>query len=140
MRYIIDGYNVINAWEDLERLGKEGLHFARKRLIRMMEEYRVLSGNEVIVVFDGAKIEGLPHKEGKINGVTVLFSRPPLSADGLIERLVYKTKDPSSIAVVTSDQFLKNFVLGKGAISYHPDLFRKEVTSLLDRMRDEYTA
>jgi hypothetical protein len=130
MRVILDGYNVINLWEDLK---EEELYVARERLIRVMEDYQAYSGNRVTIVFDGASV----NNEG-VSEVEVMFSRPPKNADALIESIVHKAKHPASIMVVSSDLFLRNFVLGKGAICRHPLLFREEVISTLNRMRRRY--
>ncbi len=136
-RLILDGYNIINLWSGLKVWKDESLDLARKRLIEMMSDYQAYSGDEVTIVFDGAKIEGVKEEE-EVLGVKVIFAKPPLSADSLIERLAYKDIAPSSLKVVTSDIALRNFVLGLGISWSSPRDLEKEVLLTLDKMRKEH--
>jgi hypothetical protein len=136
-RLILDGYNIINFWSTLKTLKGKSLQLARDELIKMMSEYQALSGDKVIIVFDGARVEGLKQEE-EIFGIRVIFSRPPLEADSIIERLIYKDDLPSSIIVVTSDSLIRNFALGIGASSCSPQNLEEEVTATIEEMRRNY--
>jgi len=119
---LIDGYNVINAWDDLKKICEENLEQARNILIDRMIEYHSYTGISVIVVFDAYQIKGTRTKIERISGIDVIFTKEHQTADSYIEIKVEElTRNKRNIVrVVTSDWAQQQVVLGSGAARITP--------------------
>jgi predicted RNA-binding protein with PIN domain len=112
---IVDGYNIIGAWPQLQQLRDINLEDARDRLIDMLAEYQAFSGIKVILVFDAYQVPGLG-KEYKQSKLRVLYTREKETADELIERLVSELMARRrQIYVATSDMIEQHVIFGIGA-------------------------
>lgn len=113
---IVDGYNIIGAWEELQQMKENRLADARDRLIEQMAEYKAYTGWRVIVVFDAYLMYGLEKKKRRYN-VEVLFTRENETADERIERLVAELSGRRiQIHVATSDLTEQWIVFAQGAL------------------------
>ncbi|MEV2685600.1 NYN domain-containing protein [Paenibacillus larvae] len=113
---IVDGYNIIGAWPDLQKWMDSGMEEARDRLIHMLAEYQSYSGIKVYLVFDAYKIPGLGKKYNQ-HRLTILFTKEKETADELIERLVTEhVSRRKRIYVATSDMTEQHVIFGKGAL------------------------
>ncbi|HEX6593755.1 MAG TPA: NYN domain-containing protein [Bacillota bacterium] len=113
---IIDGYNMIGAWDELKSLKEIDFEQARDRLMEMLSEYQAHYGYRVIVVFDAYFVRGKEYKEKKHN-VEVIFTKEKETADECIERLVKKLKNVrDQIYVATSDYAEQRTIFGSGAL------------------------
>ncbi|HLR79823.1 MAG TPA: NYN domain-containing protein [Bacillota bacterium] len=113
---IIDGYNMIGAWEELKRLKEIDFEQARDRLMEMLSEYQAHYGYRVIVVFDAYFVQGKEYK-GKKHNVEVIFTKEKETADECIERLVKQlTNVRDQIYVATSDYAEQRTIFGSGAL------------------------
>lgn len=113
---IVDGYNIIGAWPELQKLKDTVLEEARDRLIHMLAEYQSFSGMKVYLVFDAYKVPGLGKKylQSKLR---VLYTKEKETADEFIERLVTKLIGRrKQIYVATSDMIEQHVIFGKGAL------------------------
>ena len=110
---IIDGYNVLYTQRNLVKLLKSNPQKAKANLIRIIEKYVVTISKKTTIIFDGKKNEKDPFLNSKF--IEVIYSSSNLSADGLIERLVYSSNNPSKICVVTSDHLEQQTVSSSGA-------------------------
>jgi predicted RNA-binding protein with PIN domain len=113
---IVDGYNIIGAWPDLQKLKDTELEEARDKLIHTLAEYQSFSGMKVYLVFDAYKIPGLGKKylQSKLR---VLYTKEKETADELIERLVTQIMGRrKQIYVATSDMIEQHVIFGKGAL------------------------
>jgi len=113
---IVDGYNIIGAWPELQKLKDTDLEEARNRLIHMLAEYQSFSGMKVYLVFDAYKVPGLGKKylQSKLR---VLYTKEKETADELIERLVVSLIGRRrQIHVATSDMIEQHVIFGKGAL------------------------
>ncbi len=113
---IVDGYNIIGAWPELQRLKDVELEQARDRLIHMLAEYQSFSGMRVYLVFDAYQVPGLGKKylQSKLR---VLYTKEKETADELIERLVTSLIGRrKQIYVATSDMIEQHVIFGKGAL------------------------
>src|SRR5690625_5113388 len=88
---LVDGYNVIGAWSNLQTYAADDLGFARNDLIEKMAEYQAITGFQVKIVFDAHMVEGRGRKE-KHHKVEVIYTKKNETADERIERLVRKLK------------------------------------------------
>lgn len=114
---IVDGYNIINNWDELNKLKGESLSHARERLIDIMASFGALKGIQVIVVFDGHLVKGGVRNSEFISGVEVIFSGEGETADSVIEKLMHQLPpNVKRVYVATSDWDEQKIVWGKGAI------------------------
>jgi predicted RNA-binding protein with PIN domain len=113
-RLIVDGYNVIHAWQSLKRLASDAsLEAARDKLIERLAVLGIITGEEVTVVFDAHQSTAMT--EQNVDGVQVIFTRKGRSADHAIERIAYEASNARDlITVATSDRFQRDLVRGMG--------------------------
>ncbi|AUJ24416.1 MULTISPECIES: NYN domain-containing protein [Virgibacillus] len=113
---IVDGYNIIGAWDELQRLKEKDIGQARDRLIEWMAEYQAYSGFRVIVVFDAYYVHGVETKTTAYN-VEVIYTKEKETADECIEKLVKEVKDiRTQVYVATSDFAEQRTIFGSGAL------------------------
>lgn len=113
---IVDGYNIIGAWPDLQKLKDVSLEEARDKLIDMLADYQAFSGNKVYVVFDAYQVPGLGGKYKQLK-IDILYTREKETADERIERLVAELKGRRvQIYVATSDSVEQHVTFGQGAL------------------------
>lgn len=113
---LVDGYNVIGAWEELRRLKDRQLEESRDLLIERMAEYKAYTGWRVIVVFDAYMVPGIENKK-KRHAVEVLFTRENETADERIEKLVSELSQRRvQIHVATSDFTEQWIIFAQGAL------------------------
>jgi predicted RNA-binding protein with PIN domain len=112
---VVDGYNVIHAWDPLKRLLKVSLEAARDKLVERLAVYAMVTGSEVTVVFDAHHSAARTNSEEVVEGVRVVFTRKGHSADHMIERIAYAAGAPGDvITVATSDRTQRDLVRGMG--------------------------
>jgi len=111
---IVDGYNIIGAWE-LARQKNWSFDECRQRLVHRLEEYTAYHGWETIAVFDGVHSERLVRSLEPSGGVMVVYTRHGETADQYIERLCDEQPRHREIRVATSDSLEQTIVLGRGA-------------------------
>ncbi len=124
---LVDGYNIIFAWDDLRALAEVDIAAAREALIDIMADYRAFRGCELILVFDAYKVKGNPGSVTKKNGVSVIFTKEAQTADAYIERATYELRRDHRVRVATSDNLEQVIILGHGALRVSARLFREEV-------------
>ncbi|MEI7027627.1 NYN domain-containing protein [Paenibacillus sp. y28] len=114
---IVDGYNIIGAWPELNRIKEEeSLEAARDKLIEILAEYQAISGRATYLVFDAYKVPGVGGKY-KQNKLQIWYTKEKETADEVIERLVAELKGRRrQIYVATSDSIEQNVIFGHGAL------------------------
>ena len=113
---LVDGYNIIGAWQELRLLKQERLADARDRLIERMAEYKAHTGWRVIVLFDAHLVPGIEKKNSK-HQVEVIFTRENETADERIEKLVAELSGRRvQIHVATSDRTEQWVIFAQGAL------------------------
>lgn len=110
----VDGYNIINAWDNLRELSSLSLEVAREELIDIMAEYQYYSGIKVIVVFDAHMVKSNSGKSETIKGVDVVFTKESETADQYIEKVLDSIGRVKSVRVATSDWMEQQIILGRG--------------------------
>lgn len=115
---IVDGYNVINAWPELNKLKEMNFDQARERLIQWMASYAGYKGLEVIIVFDAHMAKGNHVRRSGATGVQVVFSDTGETADSVIEKLAYgfKYTEKRDVFVATADRAEQMTILAGGAL------------------------
>lgn len=113
---VVDGYNVIGAWEELQRLKDKDMGQARDRLIELMAEYQAYSGQRVIVVFDAYSVPGMASKLESFK-IEIIYTKEKETADECIEKLVKTLKNVQNrVYVATSDFAEQRTIFGSGAL------------------------
>ena len=113
---LVDGYNIIHAWDDLRAIAREDLDTARLRLIERLRNYQGWKKNKVIVVFDAYKVKGNPGSVERAGEISVVYTKEAETADMYIEKTSYTLSKEHRVRVATSDGLEQMIILGHGAI------------------------
>ena len=133
---IIDGYNLIFAWDELKRLADADLSHARDTLIHLMCNYRGFKKCNLILVFDAYKRRDNEGSVTECGGITVVYTKERQTADAYIEKATYSLAEKNSVRVVTSDYEEQLIVLGNGATRVSAREFIEEVEATASRIRE----
>ena len=133
---IVDGYNVIFAWDELKALAAQGLDLARSRLMDMLANYQGYTKCELVVVFDAYKVpegQGSRQSHGDLH---VAYTKENETADMYIERLVNDIGKNETVRVVTSDRLIRLGALRSGVLRTSSGDFKAEVDWVLEQISD----
>ncbi len=133
---IVDGYNVIFAWEDLKELAKEDLSAARERLIQILCNYAAFTKYEVILVFDAYNNSSTAEKRENVNNIHVVFTKENEIADVYIEKIISEIGKNEKVRIVTSDNLIKLTAVQYGVLRVNADDFEKEVCEVQEQIRE----
>jgi len=112
---LIDGYNIIFAWDNLKKIAEDSLEDARYRLIEEMSVYKVFKDCEIIIVFDAYKVKGNREKVENLNDITIVYTKESQTADSYIERCSKELTKNYNVTVATSDRTEQLIIFGSGA-------------------------
>ena len=112
---IIDGYNIINAWDDLKHIAQNDLDGAREKLIDTIIDYAEFSGQKAIIVFDAYNVKNSLEKVENRKYITVVYTKEHQTADSYIEKFITSLSKYDVVKVATNDYAEQQIVLGKGA-------------------------
>ncbi len=132
---IIDGYNIINAWEELKELGKENLELSREKLIEIMMNYGAFKGIEIIIVFDAYLVKGARETTEEHKNLKVIYTKEHQTADSYIEKLISKIGKKHIIRVATNDVAEQQIILGKGGTRISARELKFEVQGTKEKIR-----
>ncbi len=118
---LIDGYNVIHAWQELRLVLRDSVIAARERLLVEVRPIHDEDGYRVTVVFDGSGDKMEIERPGGGLEFSVVYAPKGLSADGVIEQIVCGSADPRRIVVVTGDRMIADAIVAAGAQVQSPD-------------------
>lgn len=135
---VIDGYNIIYAWPEFEKL-KFDLDHARSKLVSILVNYSPLSGQKVLVVFDAHQVKNSPERTEVVDGVEIIYTQQGETADSLIERLVGRLLNEGTVYVATSDWAEQEIIFGKGAYRLTPHELRTQVGRVKREAEGLYT-
>ena len=113
---LVDGYNIIFAWDNLKETAKKDLNSARDALIDILCNYQGFTQCEVILVFDAYKVKGNAGSVEKINNISVVYTKEAETADMYIEKTTHTLAPKHRVRVATSDNLEQIIILGSGAI------------------------
>ncbi len=133
---LVDGYNIIFAWDDLKKLAEKNLDDARVRLCDMLCGYQGYKQCEVIVVFDAYKVKGGVRSVEKYANITVVYTRESETADSYIEKTSHDLSKKHRVRVATSDGLEQIIILGSGAMRVSADELLHEVKSAEKAVRE----
>ena len=113
---LIDGYNMIYAWEDLKELAREDITHAREKLTDRIFNYQGFTGEKIVLVFDGYKVRDNRGTTVNKGNMSVVYTRTDQTADMYIEELSYKLKGKYRVTVASSDGLIQNAAFAHAAL------------------------
>lgn len=132
---LVDGYNIIFGWEELNKLAKENLELARARLINIMCNYQGFRRCNLILVFDAYRVKGKHREIENEMGITVVYTKEAETADMYIEKTAHELGRSYRVRVATSDNVEQIIILGNGAVRVSATEFLAEVTEVENAIR-----
>ena len=135
---VVDGYNIIFAWPEFEKLKESGLEHARFKLVSILANYSHLSGQKTCVVFDAHQVKNSMERAETIDTVEVIYTQQGETADAYIESLVGRLLNEGKVYVATSDWAEQGVVFGRGAYRLTPGELRLEVNRLKQESEEHY--
>ena len=133
---IIDGYNLIFAWEELRKLSERDIGLARDALIRLMCSYTAFRHSKCIIVFDAYKRKENSGAEEEIGSVKVVYTKENQTADAYIERTTRETSADYLVRVVSSDMQEQLMILGAGGFRVSAREFRRETECVVSEINE----
>ncbi len=133
---ILDGYNVIFAWDDLRPTKNIDFSLSREILTRLMCSYSAFKRCRVIIVFDAHRVKDGKGSIEKYGDVTVVYTKEAETADTYIERATYQIAPTNYVRVVTSDLEEQYIILGNGALRVSANEFKLEMASVALEMEE----
>jgi predicted RNA-binding protein with PIN domain len=127
---LVDGYNIIFAWEELKALAKDNLQAARQQLMDILCNYSGVTGRDVILVYDAYRVPGNAGSVEKYLNIFVCYTKEAQTADAFIEKTTYEAKGTPRIRVATSDGPEQTIVLGNRALRVSAREFEREVETV----------
>ena len=124
---IIDGYNVINAWPNLSDISKSSLESAREKLIDELAEYKSMSGEEIIIVFDAYNLDRPQETISEKFGMKIVYTKRFQTADTYIEKQILKISQKHNLKVVTDDGQIQILASNKGAVRMTSTELKSEI-------------
>ena len=113
---VVDGYNMIYAWEELKSLAQEDLYLAREKLITALYNWQAYYGHPITVVFDGYRVANNTGTTLKKQDLMIVYTKTGETADTWIERFSYQNQNRFRITYVTSDALIQNAVLSRNGL------------------------
>ena len=111
---LVDGYNIIFAWEDLKELAAVNIDGAREKLMDILCNYQGFKKCTLILVFDAYKVKGNPGSVETYHNIHVVYTKEAETADQYIEKTVHEIGRKYRVTVATSDQLEQVIILGQG--------------------------
>ena len=136
LRYLlVDGHSIIHAWPELRALHRQAArrHTARDLLLQRMRHYQDMTGERVIVVFDGPQARLTEEREPE--GLQIFYADAGTTADTIIERLTGKYAAQHTIRAATADGMIRETVTAFGAHWLSPESLRQMCDDAEGEMR-----
>ena len=128
---LVDGYNIIFAWDELKEIGRDSLDAARHVLMNLLCNYQGYRGCNLILVFDAYKVPQNLGSVEKYHNIFIVYTQEAETADSYIERVTYELRGRKKVRVATSDNLEQLIILGHGAVrvsarSYHDEVMQTQ--------------
>ncbi len=133
---LVDGYNIIFAWDELKKIASDSLDTARSQLINILCNYQGFRQCELILVFDAYKVKGNKGEVEKVHNISVVYTKEAETADSYIERVTHELSKNHRVRVATSDNLEQMIILGNGAFRMSAKDFYNEVKEVEKAIRD----
>ena len=133
---LVDGYNIIFAWEELNELAKASIDAARNKLMDILSNYQGFIGCTLILVFDAYKVKGNQGEVQKYHNIYVVYTKEAETADQYIEKTTHEIGRKYKVTVATSDALEQVIVMGQGAYRIPARDFYEEVERTEKQIRE----
>ncbi|MBO5462227.1 MAG: TetM/TetW/TetO/TetS family tetracycline resistance ribosomal protection protein [Clostridia bacterium] len=134
---IVDGYNVIFAWDELKKLADDNLENARQKLMDILCNYSAFTKCETVLVFDAYKVAGNKGKRFNYNNIRVVYTKERELGDNYIEKLISEIGKNENVRVVTSDNLIQLSAVRFGVLRVSAREFEREVKKV-DEIIDDF--
>lgn len=134
---LVDGYNIIFGWEELNELAKADIGAARSKLMDILCNYQGYKKNVLILVFDAYKVEGNPGSSEKYHNIHVVYTKEAETADQYIEKVTHEIGRKHKVTVATSDALEQVIILGQGAQRMSAQGLKEEIENANVEIRRE---
>ena len=135
---LVDGYNIIFAWEDLHELSEYSMDAARNKLMETLSNYQGYTSQRVILVFDAYKVEGFPGEVTKWHNIDVVFTKEAETADQYIEKTAHAIGRKYKVTVATSDGLEQVIIRSQGCLLMSARELRQEIERIKVEIRREH--
>ncbi len=135
---LVDGYNIIFAWEDMHSLAETNIDSARGKLMDICCNYQGLTGCTLILVFDAYRVKGNTGSVQKYHNIHVVYTKEAETADQYIEKTVHKIGKKYRVTVATSDRLEQMIIWGAGATMLSAAGFREAIEQAVESSREQY--
>lgn len=135
---LVDGYNIIFAWEELNELAKTSLDGARGRLMEILSNYQAYRRMHLILVFDAYKVKGNQGSVVRYHNIDVVYTKEAETADQYIEKVAHQMNRKYRVRVATSDGLEQLIIMGAGAVRVSARELQEEVLMASEELRQEY--
>ncbi len=135
---LVDGYNIIFAWEELRELAARNIDSARDKLMDILSNYQGYLGSTLILVFDAYKVKGNPGSVQRYHNIYVVYTKEAETADQYIEKTVHEIAQKYQVTVATSDALEQMIVWGSGAIRMSAAGLKEAVGAMGKELREKY--
>ena len=128
--YIVDGYNVVFAWDELKAIADSDLEEARRQLCDILANYQAFTKRDMIVVFDAYNVKGSVERKLDYHGIHVVYTKEGELGDTYIEKLIASIGKDFSVRVVTSDAMIQLQAVKTGVLRLSAREFRDEIIAV----------
>lgn len=135
---LVDGYNIIFAWEDLHELSEHSMDAARNKLMETLSNYQGYTNQRVILVFDAYKVEGFSGEVTKWHNIDVVFTKEAETADQYIEKTAHAIGRKYKVTVATSDGLEQVIIRSQGCLLMSARELRQEIERIKAEIRREH--
>ncbi|MCR5754191.1 MAG: TetM/TetW/TetO/TetS family tetracycline resistance ribosomal protection protein [Acetatifactor sp.] len=135
---LVDGYNIIFAWEELRSLAARNIDSARDKLMDICSNYQGYQGCTLILVFDAYKVKGNPGSVQKYHNIYVVYTKEAETADQYIEKTVHDIGKTYHVTVATSDALEQMIIWGGGAMRMSASGFKTAVEDAEKNLREQF--
>lgn len=135
---LVDGYNIIFAWDDLNELAKYNIESARGKLMDILSNYQGYKKMTLILVFDAYKVKGSQGEVGMYHNIHVVYTKEAETADQYIEKTVHKIGHNGNVTVASSDGLEQIIIMGAGARRLSARDLRVEIEHTNGQIRENY--
>ena len=133
---LVDGYNVIFAWDELAELAQTNVDAARMRLAEELANYRGFRGCSVILVFDAYRVKGHQTEYVRWHGIDIVYTKEAETADQYIEKTAHDMSKKYAVTVATSDRLEQMIIFGEGASRLSSRELQAEIARAKGRIRE----
>lgn len=135
---LVDGYNIIFAWDELKELAKINLDSARTKLMDLLCNYQGYKKMKLILVFDAYKVSGGKGSVNQYHNIHVIYTKEAETADQYIEKTVHEIGQKYDVTVATSDNLEQMIIYGSGARRLSADGLWQEMQMVQAEIREEF--